>query len=142
MKYIRMTDTADSDIPVLNQIYLLPEISKFISISDNYWNYITTEEKVSYYKIYSENTLVGTVHTEFDRNTLYLSVLVFPEHQNKGYGTAAIKDIKSGVLPCTFDRIEVSVATDNTASIRLFEKCGFVCVSQKEDLLNYVYECR
>lgn len=142
MKYIRMTDTADSDIPVLNQIHLLPEISKFISISDNYWNYITTEEKVSYYKIYSENTLVGTVHTEFDRNTLYLSVLVFPEHQNKGYGTAAIKDIKSGVLPCTFDRIEVSVATDNTASIRLFEKCGFVCVSQKEDLLNYVYECR
>lgn len=137
-----MTDTADSDIPVLNQIHLLPEISKFISISDNYWNYITTEEKVSYYKIYSENTLVGTVHTEFDRNTLYLSVLVFPEHQNKGYGTAAIKDIKSGVLPCTFDRIEVSVATDNTASIRLFEKCGFVCVSQKEDLLNYVYECR
>ena len=142
MKYIRMTDTADSDIPVLNPIHLLPEVSKFISISENYWNYVTSEENVPYYKIFSENTLVGTVHTEFDVNTLYLSVLVFPEHQNKGYGTAVIRDVKSGVLPHKFNRIEISVATDNTASIRLFEKCGFVCVSQKEDLLNYVYDCR
>lgn len=142
MKYIEIKDTKDTDIPHLASVHSLPEISKFISISDNYWNYITTEEKVSYYKIYSENTLVGTVHTEFDGNTLYLSILIFPEHQNKGYGTAAIRDIKSGVLPCTFDRIEVSIATDNTDSIKLFEKCGFICVSQAENLLNYVYDCR
>ena len=63
-------------------------------------------------------------------------------HQNKGYGTAAIRDIKSGVLPCKFDRIKVSIATDNTASIRLFEKSGFVCKSQDDGLLNFVYDCR
>ena len=142
MKYVQIKNTTDADIPHLAFVHSLPEISKFISISDNYWNYITTEEKVSYFKIYSENTFIGTVHTELDGYTLYLSILIFPEHQNKGYGTAVIRDIKSGVLPCKFDRIKVSIATDNTASIRLFEKCGFVCVSQEEDLLNYVYDCR
>lgn len=139
MMYIRITDTADSDIPALNQIHLLPEVSKFISISENYWNYVTSCKNVSYYKIYSENTLVGAVHTELNGNTLYLSILVFPEHQNKGYGTAVIRDIKNGVLPYAFNKIEVSIDKTNTASIRLFEKCGFVCVSQEGELLNLVF---
>lgn len=69
-------------------------------------------------------------------------ILVLPEHQNKGYGTAVIDDIKNGILPYEFDTIEVSVDKTNTAPIRLFEKCGFVCVSKEEELLNFVYECR
>ena len=41
----------DKDLEKLFLIYCQPSVSRFISISDNYFNYVTETEGVNYYKI-------------------------------------------------------------------------------------------
>ena len=49
-------------------------------------------------------------------------------------------DIQTDAFGLGFERIEVSIDQTNIASIRLFEKAGFVFVSQEEELKNYVWQ--
>ena len=140
MNYQRITGTDDSDIPYLTAILHLPEISRFLSIDDDqYWNYVTSSENVCYYKAYEGGSLVGAVHLETVEGTLYMDIMVIPAYQRQGIGTRILGDILGGTLPVCFDTVEVSVDEQNTASIRLFEKMGFVRVSQEDELINYRY---
>ena len=140
MDYIRITSESDADIPCLSSALDLPEISRFISIDKaNYWRYVSSTENVYYFKAYEDGILVGAVHCETADAVLYMDIMVLPKHQGKGIGSAILRDIQTGVLPLTFDRIEVSIDEANTASLRLFEKMGFDFVSKDEELLNYTY---
>lgn len=140
MNYQRITGTDDPDIPYLTAILHLPEISRFLSIDDDhYWNYVTSSENVCYYKAYDGETLVGAVHLETDQKTLYMDIMVMPDYQRRGMGTKILGDILGGKFPISFDTVEVSVDERNAASIRLFEKMGFLRVSQEDELINYRY---
>ena len=140
MIYVRMDSPNDLDIPYLVEIINLPEISRFISIDkNNYWTYVTKTENVFYFKVFENNVLVAATHCEILNETLYMDIMVFPEHRRKGLATNILKDIKSDKLPLDFDRIEVAVDESNTASIKLFEKMNFEFVSKQDELLNYVF---
>ena len=140
MNYQRITGTDDPDIPYLTAILHLPEISRFLSIDDDqYWNYVTSSENVCYYKAYEGGSLVGAVHLETDQKTLYMDIMVMPDYQRRGMGTKILGDILGGKFPISFDTVEVSVDERNAASIRLFEKMGFLRVSQEDELINYRY---
>ena len=94
MNYRQIICENDRDIPYLSSVHRLPEIAKYISIDEaNFWHYVTTSENVFYYKVYEEDYLVATLHCEISHKTLYISVLVIPEYQNKGLGTSIIQDI-------------------------------------------------
>ena len=140
MNYQRIIGTDDPDIPYLTAILHLPEISRFLSIDDDqYWNYVTSSENVCYYKAYEGGSLVGAVHLETDQKTLYMDIMVIPAYQRRGMGTKILGDILGGKFPISFDTVEVSIDEANTASVRLFEKMGFVRVSQEDELINYRY---
>lgn len=140
MTYTLLTSTKDADIPQLLSNHLLPEVSRFISINKRkYFKFVTETENVFYYKILKNSTLVGSVHCEISGTALYVSLLIFPEFQNNGYGTKVIKDIIDGVLPLNFDSIEVSIDKINLPSLRLFEKVGFAKSSVDGGLINYTY---
>ena len=140
MNYLRITGTDDQDIPYLTAILHLPEISRFLSIDDDhYWSYVTSSENVRYYKAYDGGSLVGAVHLETDQKTLYMDIMVMPDYQRRGMGTKILGDILDGKFPISFDTVEVSVDERNAASIRLFEKMGFLRVSQEDELINYRY---
>ncbi len=139
LEYVRLTPS-DSDIPRLLAIHRLPEISRFLSIDESgYFPYVTSSPGVFYYKAYENGALVGTVHLEQDDGTLYLSLLVLPEHQNRGIGSRMLEDVKSGVLIREFAEIHVSIDRDNLPSLHLFEKAGFVLTSEEDELLEYTY---
>ena len=137
--YTRMTQTDDADIARISAVYDLPEIARYIAIGEQYFNYVTGHETVYFYKIFDENALIGTIHLETQKDTLYLSVVVFSQHQNTGYGTKILTDIQKDVFGLGYKRIEVSIDETNIASIRLFEKVGFAFVSQEDELKNYVW---
>ena len=65
--------------------------------------------------------------------------MVIPRHQGKGIATAILSDILSGKLQLDFNKIEVAIDEQNTASIKLFEKMNFKLVSKEDELLNYTY---
>ena len=49
----------DRDIPILMKLHKEPSIEKYISISENYFEYVVSTENVWYYKIISENVIIG-----------------------------------------------------------------------------------
>ena len=140
MTYCLLKKADDEDIPLILSVYKQPSISQFISIDEeNYWKYITSTDNVYFYKIYKDDILVSTIHLELDNCVLYMSVVVFPEHQKQGIATTILKDIQEGKLELDFDKIQVSIDEKNTASLKLFESVGFICVNKDEELLEY--EC-
>lgn len=140
MKYIQITSIKDSDIPFLLSIHRLPETSRFISINEKkYFKYLTKTENVFYYKVFDAEKLVASVHCELSDKTLYLSLLVIPDFQNQGIGTAILTDIKNGVLPIEFEKISVSIDEDNFASLQLFKKAGFLQTSKEDELIDFIY---
>ena len=140
MTYHRILNTNDTDIPYLSSVLQLPDVSKFISIDEsNYWNYVTQTENVFYYKVFLNNELVAATHCEISNSTLFMGIMVIPHHQRKGIATSILSDIMSGKLQLDFDKIEVSIDEQNTASIKLFEKMNFKFVSKEDELLNYTY---
>ena len=56
-----------------------------------------------------------------------LSVFIgSPEHRGKGYGHAAVSQmLRIGFLSLNMNRVLLEVLADNTAAVRLYEKCGF-----------------
>lgn len=62
-----------------------------------------------------------------DPNALYIGVLIDPEQQGRGLATAAIRVLAEGAIQSGFGRVVRARAyIDNHASIRAFEKAGFV----------------
>ena len=139
MTYERITSEVDKDIPHLNTILEMPEISRYISVDKaNFWRYVTSTKNVFYYKVYDEDALVGAIQLELSGGVLYMDIMVIPEFQRQGIGTSVIRDIQNGVLPLSFERIEISIDESNIASIRLFEKMGFRFISKSDVLLKYI----
>lgn len=140
MIYRPVKEIDDEDIPIILSVYKQPSISRFISIDEeNYWKYITSTDNVYFYKVYKDDILTATIHLETDERVLYLSVVVFPEHQKQGIATAILKDIQAGKLEPDFDKIQVSVDERNTASLKLFDSVGFICDSKDEELWVYTH---
>ena len=140
MTYRLVKKFDDEDIPTILSVYKQPSISQFISIDEeNYWRYITSTDNVYSYKIYKNDILVSTIHLELVDRVLCMSVVVFPKYQRQGIATIIVKDIQAGKLGLDFIKIQVSIDEKNTASLKLFESVGFICVNKDEELLEYEY---
>ena len=141
MQYKRLEKNSDKDVGFLKEIHSMPEIKKHITIDENnYWTYVTENENVFYYKCLQDEKIVATLHIEVCETTAYLSILVLPEYQKKGIGSAMLKDVQNGLLVKDFETIEASIDETNIASIKLFEKCGFEFVEKEDELLTYIYK--
>lgn len=140
MIYSLLKKSDDEDIPIILAAYNQPSVSQFISIDeDNYWIYVTETDNVFFYKIYVNDVLTATTQIELINRVLYMSIVVFPKYQNQWIGKIILKDIQSGKLKLDFTKIMVSVDEKNIASLKIFEKCGFVCIGKDEELFKYEY---
>ena len=142
LTYKRMLLEDDTDIPELTAIHQTPEIAQYISISDNYFRYVTHNENVYFYKVYESNKLIGSTHLEKQGTVLCMDILVFPAFQRTGLGTKILEDIQNDFFGLNYERIQISIDEGNTASLRLFQNAGFVCTSKENELISFVYHTR
>ena len=140
LTYEQLLDENDIDVLKLKTIYQLPEVSRYISISDNYFCYVTSSADVYFYKLYNGDNQIGAIQLEKQGDLLYMSILIFPQFQGKGFATEVINDIKKDILKLDYKKIEVSVDEENIASLRVFTKAGFTKVSKCGVLINFVYQ--
>ena len=126
----------DSDLDALIGIHQEPSVSRFISISDNYFNYVTETEGVCYYKIITDGILTGGIHSEINDKTMYLSICIDEKYRRLGIAEKALKKIIS-VMPCDVETIEANIEETNTPSTALFQKLGFQVSSQDDELVTY-----
>ena len=142
MKFSQITSLKDPDISHLLDVHMSPEVSHFIDIDEKkYFKFIVENKNAFYYKIFDKDTLVGSVHCELSGKTMYLSLMIFPEYQNKDYGTKTLEDIISKKFSLDFETIEVAINDDNFPSLHLFEKVGFIRTSVDGGLINYTFNC-
>ena len=139
LTYEKLIDENDIAIPELKAMYQLPEVSKYLSISDNYFCYVTKTSGVYFYKLCNTDELIGAIHLELNENLLYMDILIFPKFQRKGFATKVIKDIKNDIFKLNYNKIEISIDETNSASLKLFENAGFRRVSKDDELINLVY---
>lgn len=140
LKYKKLNNKDDLDIPYLLQIYLSPEISRFISIDEkNYFSYVTHTPDVYFFKVYARTELVGAIHLEVQKKTLFMDIMIIPKYQRRGIGTAIIKDLQNNAFEIDYEHIEVAIDQANIPSRKLFEKMGFQPLSKEDELINYIY---
>lgn len=139
LSYNRMLFEDDIDIPQLTRMYCIPEVARYLSIGENYFQYVTNTENVYFYKVYRNAKLVGAIHLEVQGGVLFMSIIVFPEFQRNGIATKIVKDIQEDFFGLAYDKIVISIDERNIGSLRLFENAGFVCISKETDLLHFVY---
>ena len=135
-----MLDENDIAVSELKAIYQLPEVSRYLNISDHYFCYVTKTSGVYFYKVYNKDELIGAIHLELNGNLLYMDILIFPKFQRKGFATKVIEDIQNDIFKLNYNRIEISVDETNSASLKLFENAGFARASKDDELINLVYQ--
>ena len=140
LTYKKMIFEDDVDVSQLVEIYQAPEIMRYLSISDNYFHYVTNNENVHFYKVYKNDELIGTTHLEKQENVLFMDLLVFPKFQRAGLGASIVQDIQDDIFNLGYKSIEISIDEKNIASLRLFEKAGFAFISKEDELLSFVYK--
>ena len=140
LTYKKLLSASDSDITALESAYRAPDTARFLSISDSYFNYVTTTDNVHFYKVYMSDTLVGALQLEIEGEVLFMSVLVFPEQQGRGIGTKIVSDVCNDNFGLGFAKIEISVDRCNIASLKMFESFGFMPLGEENELINFVYQ--
>lgn len=142
LTYKMLLSTNDSDIIALESAYRTTDTARFLSISDGYFDYVTSTDNVHFYKVYMSDVLVGTLHLETEGEVLFMSILVFSEYRGKGIGKEALRNVQIDSFRLGFERIEVSVDEKNTASLQLFEGAGLLRISKEDELISLVYRKR
>ncbi len=131
----------DPELSLVKKLHEEPTVARFISVSDDYFDYVTSAENVVYYKIKRRDELVGGLHTETENAVLYLSICIQPLYRRQGLAAAALKKLISQ-LPPAAQKIQVSIDEANAASLRLFESLGFSNVGREEELVDYILTLR
>lgn len=65
-----------------------------------------------------------------------MSALVSAEYQGQGFGAMLMKRALEELTAQGFNRIQLSVAPENTKAIKLYEKLGFVIIDRKDNYLG------
>lgn len=125
----------DKDITDLKRIHASPSVAKYISISENYFNYVTNTDGVIYFKILWNNILTGGIHCEYADGTMFISICIDETYRRHGLAKAAINQL---FLTQTndVDVIEVNIAETNVPSLLLFQKLGFSQISKEDELIT------
>ncbi len=128
--------SGDRDLTKLIEIHRDPAAAKYISLSENYFDYVTSTKGVVYYKIIGDGEAVGGIHGEFGGDTLYLSICVAADHRRRGIAETALRQLFA-LAADHANTVEVSIDETNAPSIRLFQKMGFVPIGKEGGLILY-----
>lgn len=139
LNYQLIENKDDNDLNKLLNYHNLPEIKKFISLSEGFFDYVINNENVFYYKVMIDNELVGGLQIEKDNSVIYLALWVKPEKQHRGIATCLLEDVLKEKL-VKFNKIIISIDKDNLSSLALFKKSGFRQTAEENELLYFEYQ--
>lgn len=87
--------------------------------------------------IYVKDYLIGFVNdVETDNDAIELGYVIHPSFQNKGYATEMLKSVINKLLHDKFSTVAAGAFIENTASIRVMQKCGMNKIS-REEVITY-----
>ncbi len=136
LKFILVKDPADEDLSRLSDLLASEEDAPFISVDrDNYRNYVTSTDGVTFYKVYRGESLAAALQCEVTNGVLYLCVAVLPRCRREGIATAILTHLQRQ----WHGSIEAYVDERNVPSVKLFQKAGFTPSGKDGELALLVY---
>ena len=78
------------------------------------------------------DTPVGYGHLDAEDNKIWLGILVKQEHQGKGFSKKIMQVLVHKAQELRIENIHLSVDNDNQRAIGLYERFGFVAITEKE----------
>lgn len=76
---------------------------------------------------------------DYDGSAAFVGILVYAEaDRRKGYAADALRTLIRYARNLRLSTLYASVATDNTASLRLFESCGFMRTGESDNIVRFV----
>ncbi len=139
IRYELLNSVSDQEIEILKTFHSLEDISQFINIGDDYFNYVINSNDTYYYKVKIKEEIVGGLHIEKNDGILYLALWVSPIKQHLGVATKVLNDVIEDKFKFNFNKILVSIDKNNLKSINLFEKVGFKKGKTDNELIEYIY---
>lgn len=141
-KFVR---AAAADMNTMTEWHKSPSVRKWIYIDDWFAYYSAVRDDPDYYlySVYSDGMLTAHIAAEKINGELAVDLIVNPQLQGKGYGTAVIKDmiIKTTGLFGNIRSYTACIYPDNIPGRKCFEKAGFVfCKEGSGSELVYKYE--
>ena len=125
----------DKDITDLMRIHASPSVAKYLSISDNYFDYVTNTDGVIYYKILWNGILAGGVHCEYSDGTMFISICIDVIYRRQGIAEAALNQLFLS-QDDDVNVMEVSIDETNVPSLLLFQKLGFSQIGKEDELIT------
>jgi len=121
-------------------------VKKWIRIDDwfQYFDFVKSQPNYYLIKFIFENKIIGVIGLEIVKETGNITIIVDPEEQNKGHGkrilSLFLKKIKK-IIKKKIKNVYSGVYTDNIASKRCCESCGFKLTGIDEDgFMEYIYD--
>ena len=85
--------------------------------------------------IYLENTLIGILNdTEIQGDTVEMGYALLPAYYNRGYATEAFAAVIGHLFSKGLATVLAGAFSENTASIRVMEKCGMTRIDRTESI--------
>lgn len=82
-----------------------------------------------------EQQLIGFLNdVEITDDKIELGYVIHPQFQNKGYATEALGAAIEDLFQKGFHEVITGAFADNTASMRVMEKCGMTRIEKEEDI--------
>lgn len=118
---------------MLDEVENLEEAkSEIEEIISNY-----TDEEYYYFAIRLDNKLIGVMKT-YESDYLELGYAINEDYWNNGYATIALNLVTNYFLNMNrIKKIILGAFSDNYASIRVMEKCGYTFLGIKKDEFFY-----
>ena len=129
--------------PVVNKTYMLPDYEKPEEAIPLFNRLMTLSEDDTHYVrcICLNNTPIGFLNdVEIEDGRIELGYVIHPNFHNKGYMTAALKLAISRLFELGYHTVQCGAFEENTASIRVMEKCGMKRM-EYSDTVEYRGSC-
>lgn len=113
-----------------------PEVRKnsltqhIISMNEHnqYWNrFLSNEKNLAYIIVKDNSTDIGVLKLKYqDTGTSEVDIILSKDYRGKGTGKQVLDAAKEKAFKKGIKKLTAKIKHDNIASIKTFEKCGFV----------------
>lgn len=94
--------------------------------------------------IYNNQSLIGFINdVSIEDDVIELGYVIHPSFHNRGYATEALRAAIEDLFQKGFGEVIAGAFSDNTASLRVMEKCGMQRIDKEEDIFyrNKLHSC-
>jgi RimJ/RimL family protein N-acetyltransferase len=105
-----------------------------------WFNYVTQTPGCYAWMVYQGNLALGQLQLNtYPNNTGSVGLVVNPKLRNQGYGKRILQAFLKRPEVMRLNQLEVTIEPDNLASIRCFQKVGFVQASSEPDQEGFLH---